>query len=337
MQAVSSVKDSAFEKLIDAEPKYRSVRAAMDGMSPNLYEPTLMPMMPSEKDMPVLFKEPFKAGELGSLESALKTLSVEKSGLEHVPEDVLRETPTLKENSKQGYTLPDEGTFSEEQLSNRADFSPITGMANGSGVSSVVNGSKVVTFLPDLEKQVHSDSKVDGASDPEVIWALQVLDKLIAYCNEEKANSQMHGEVLPQSSSDGKRILRHEERFNIERRQEPSAQSPTLEPIMYGSGRLESTAALRRVIEEGSFSDGFRNGADRQQGNELPSGASTPSKGDNVGNGNLLDVKLKAEDVKPHSHIRHKVRRLFHPFRLRKLHRDRRAKHLKETMEVYLK
>lgn len=187
-QAVAGVKGSKLEKLANSDPMYRRIQA-LDDNSLNKYDPTVVSMLPSEKDIAAGFlKGPYTEEEIDSGEAAFKARSDEDSSMvsKKTSEDVLLEV-------QQDTDAP----WSKSNLgSNDAPIS--NGLCNGKHDSNVdglvptaeTNDIQVATPLLELQEPLTPHSDEDGPTDPEVVWALETLEKYIAHFNSQKPAAQ---------------------------------------------------------------------------------------------------------------------------------------------------
>lgn len=167
-QAVTGVKGSILEKLANSDPMYKRLQA-FDDMS---YEPTLVSMSPSEKG-------PYKQNEIDSVESTRKSQS----------DDVFM-----------SFDITSEDIFFGEMQDTVVPLSqsnppPISNGKNDSNMDvsepiAETNDVEAATASGEPEEQSRPHLEEDGHSDPEVVWALEVLEKFISHFNSQKAAAQ---------------------------------------------------------------------------------------------------------------------------------------------------
>lgn len=182
------MKGSVLEKLANSDPMYKRIQA-LDDMSLYKYEPTLVPMLPSEKDTAAgFYKGPYKEKEIDYVESALKSRSDEDLSevSKKTEKDVLLEekqdtdAPLSENNLRSGIAPNSNGLCNGKHDSNTDGFVP----------TAETNDIEVATASLELQEQSRPHSEEDGATDPEVVWALEILEKFIAHFNRQKAAAQ---------------------------------------------------------------------------------------------------------------------------------------------------
>jgi hypothetical protein len=346
VQAVSAVKDSPFEKLVNTEPMYKRIQGVIECPSPNVYKPTLLPIMPSlEIDKPKI-REIFKQEDLSLVETAFKNLSdLQQVSTDHSLEELNSNEVPAQENKIVTDKLPVAGSCPPLP----SEIAP-----NNETTSSLEDGSKIAPLSPELEEQLNRDIESNGTSDPEVLWALQVLNKLIAHFNAQKANSQTNGRSM-QTVPNGEvpnqpaKVDKPEERnHDADEGDKSLLQNSTLELIMYNTNRVQTEAALDKKAKEEPI---LTNGSSKQANHLIATGLPTISG--IAMNGKVEEGKHHHHEGKHHhheekqhhheekhhhhgarSHHSHFGYRLFRPFRLRK--KDKEGKHSKKTAEAVL-
>ena len=324
MQAVSAVKDSPFEKLVNSEPMYKRIQGVIECPSPNVYKPTLLPIMPLEINKPKI-RETFKQEDLSLVETAFKNLSdLQQVSTDHSLEELNSNEVLAQENKIVTDKLP---------VADSCPPLPSEIAPNNGTTSSLEDGSKIAPLSPELEEQLNRDIESNGTSDPEVLWALQVLNKLIAHFNAQKANSQTNGRSM-QTVPNGEvpnqpaKVDKPQERnHDADEGDRSLLQNPTLELIMYNTNRVQTEAALDKKAKEEAI---LTNGSFKQANHLIATGPPTISG---------IAMNGKVEEGKHHhhgarSHHSHFGYRLFRPFRLRK--KDKEGKHSKKTAEAVL-
>uniref|UniRef100_A0A7I4F5P8 START domain-containing protein n=2 Tax=Physcomitrium patens TaxID=3218 RepID=A0A7I4F5P8_PHYPA len=183
-KAVAGVKGSPLEKLLDTEPMYKRIQA-LDDMSLNMHDPALMAMLPPEKGLAGLYKVPHKQEEIDRVEYAIKALSDQRlpKPLNRTPEDVL-----VQERQD---TCSDSNIFTADVPISNASFADIHDK-DLNILTPVIetNGIEMSTMSLVPEQQIRLASEEDGPSDPEVVWALEFLEKLIMHFSSQRASSQ---------------------------------------------------------------------------------------------------------------------------------------------------
>jgi hypothetical protein len=185
-KAVSGVKGSKLEKLANSDPMYKRLQV-LDDASLNSHEPTPVTMSPSKKDISAgLYEGMYKQEAIDSLEAAFKSQSDDDSskGPKRTSENVF-----LEEKKNTGAPL-------SSPLSHIAPI--LNGLSNGKHDSNTdgaaptaeTNDIQVTTASVELQEQLSPISEEDGPTDPEVIWALEILEKFIAHFNSQKAAAQ---------------------------------------------------------------------------------------------------------------------------------------------------
>lgn len=182
-KAVTGVKGSILEKLANSDPMYKRLQA-FDDMSS---EPTLVPMSPSEKGTEGGFhKGSYKQNEIDSVESTRKSQS----------DDVFM-----------SFDITSEDIFFGEMQDTLAPLSQSNPPPISNGLAPISNGnhdSNMDGFEPiaetnDVEAATVSREpeelsgphfEEDGHSDPEVVWALEVLERFISHFNSQSAAAQ---------------------------------------------------------------------------------------------------------------------------------------------------
>lgn len=179
------MKGSKLEKLANSDPMYKRLQA-LDDM---LYEPTLVPMSPSEKDTAAgFYKGPYEQTEIDSLESTFKSRSDEdlSKGSKKTSEDILLEemqdtVAALSESNFRSHLAPISNGLSNGKYDSNSDgFVP----------TAETNDIQVATASVELQEQSMPHSEEDGPTDPEVVWALEILEKFISHFNSQKAAAQ---------------------------------------------------------------------------------------------------------------------------------------------------
>jgi hypothetical protein len=179
-KAVTGVKGSILEKLANSDPMYKRLQA-FDDMS---YEPTLVSMSPSEKDTEGGFhKGPYKQNEIDSVESTRKSQS----------DDVFMSFDITSEDIFFGEMQDTVAPLS--QSNPPSHLAPISnGPSNGKHDSNMdgseTNEVEAATASGEPQELSRPLFEEDGHSDPEVVWALEVLEKFISHFNSQKAAAQ---------------------------------------------------------------------------------------------------------------------------------------------------
>jgi hypothetical protein len=172
------VKGGILEKLADSDPMYKRIQA-LDNSSLNIYESMLL------DEVTAIKKGPYNQEEI---ESALKSfpdkeLSTSfKLTLENVQSQEKQHTDAPPSESilhSSHAPVPNSLSFGNHE-SSPDGFVPI----------AEINGIEVAAASVEPEQQLRPHSEEDGSTDPEVVWALGILEKLIAHFNSKKAAGQ---------------------------------------------------------------------------------------------------------------------------------------------------
>ncbi len=223
MQAISSVKGSAFEDLLETEPMYARVKCAVDmkilnGEAPPVY------LLPSKNYSPNFAEECFRE-ELEPLELALKNLSDSSLESMQVVDTGMRTVNPIQR------TQPDSNIQTKGELHYGWATSQLE-----AAVPLYEDIASLNTLSHELEEELRPDAE---AEDPEVAWALQVLTKLITHVKEQNASSDNRQDVEPLRGSTTATDQMHLQNGNNEEFTRPASASVQ---FTNGRPRLESAA-----------------------------------------------------------------------------------------------
>jgi hypothetical protein len=300
VQAISSVKGSAFEDLLETEPMYARVRCAVDmkilnGEAPPVY------LLPSKNYSPNFAEECFREG-LEPLELALENLS--DSSLESMQVVVDTEMRTVNPIQR---TRPD----SYVQTNGELHYSWATSELEAA-VPLYEDLASLNTLSHELEEELRPDAE---AEDPEVAWALQVLAKLITHVKEQNACSDNRQDVESLRDSTTATDQMHLQNVNNEEFTRPAS---ALVQFMNGRPRLESAADSEHKNEEenlqsvGRIGTGWHKVGEQANSQEI-------GKYHKVVNSIGKDG-LKSVEANPPSNARHKGYRFYVPFWSKRKH-----------------
>ena len=174
------MKGSILEKLANSDPMYKRIQA-LDNTSLNIYEPVLLEKVTA-------FKDPYNQDEFDSIESAFKSFADQElsKAFKQIPESVQvqekqQTDAPLSASILDSNNLPVPNVLpAGNHHLNPDDFAPIAETSTKDfAVTSV-----------DPEQQLRLLTLEDEPRDPEVVWALEILDKLIAQFNSLKGGAQ---------------------------------------------------------------------------------------------------------------------------------------------------
>jgi hypothetical protein len=308
LQAISSVKGSAFENRLETEAMYLRIKTAVDTETLN-GRTSSTDFLPSEKYSPSFHKEPFREGELESLELAFRSLSDRNFGSKNVVDTGMR---TLNQR-----TQPEHNVQTHAELHNGQISSQLEPLASVEAAVLPHSDSPVMTISHTLEQELRPDDDPEGSEDAEVAWALRVLDKLIAHFKEQNAVSKNRRDVesiVNQMHLNGKS-------------EELSTTVPASVPVQISNGTLrpESTATLEHRNEGSSLPHGGISGKGWNKVDEKWSTPEEIGKNHKVLDHTQEDGKLESVEAGPLSDTRRKGYHFHLPFRSKRKHRNKRG------------
>ncbi|XP_024384441.1 uncharacterized protein [Physcomitrium patens] len=240
-KAVAGVKGSLLEKLVNTDPMYRRIQV-LDNMPLNVYEHPLMPMLSSEKDVAGFYDGPYKQG--------IDPYDM-KHGFCQIPENIVEaEKRNTPEGEKQN-TLLDNNINTTDALSS-------SDTSNARREVGLNDSTSTVSPTPEHPRAVREE---DRAVDPEVAWALGVLEKLIAHFTSQRASSptsesrgisSVHNDISVYSElvcSTAKLESFHEVEEYLDTLEEFHSQNPPTNHDMCETKTSQSSAAHAKVIE----------------------------------------------------------------------------------------
>ncbi|CAM6012694.1 unnamed protein product [Sphagnum balticum] len=298
-KAISSVKGSAFEDLLETEPMYARVKCAVDmkilnGEAPPVY------LLPSKNYSPNFAEECFRE-ELEPLELALKNLSDSSLESMKVVDIGVRTVNPIQR------TQPD----SNVQTNGELHYGWATSQLEAA-VPLYEDLASLNTLSHELEEELRPDAE---AEDPEVAWALQVLAKLITHVKEQNASSDNRQDVESLRDSTTATDQMHLQNVNNEELTRPAS---ALVKFMNGRPRLESAADSEHKNEEENLQSVGRFGTWHKVG-EQEMNSQEIGKYHKVVNSIGKD-DLKSVEANPPSNARHKGYRFYVPFWSKRKH-----------------
>lgn len=298
MQAISSVKGSAFEDLLETEPMYARVKCAVDMKILNGEAPPVNLLPSNSPNLVECFRE-----ELEPLELALENLS--DSSLESM--QVVVDTGMRTVNPIQR-TQPD----SNVQTNGELHYGWATSQVEAA-VPLYEDLASLNTLSHELEEELRPDAE---AEDPEVAWALQVLAKLITHVKEQNASSDNRQDVESLRDSTTATDQMHLQNVNNEEFTRPAS---ALVQFMNGRPRLESAADSEHRNEEQNPQSVGRFGTGWHKVGEQEMNSQEIGKYHKVVNSIGKD-DLKSVEANPPSNARHQGYRFYVPFWSKRKH-----------------
>jgi hypothetical protein len=322
LQAISSVKGSAFENRLEMEAMYLRIKAAVDTETLN-GRTSSTDFLPSEKYSPSFHKEPFREGELESLELAFRSLSDRNFGSKNVVDTGTR---TLNQR-----TQPEHNVQTHAELHNGQISSQLEPLASVEAALLPHSDSPVMSISHTLEQELRPDDELEGSEDAEVAWALRVLDKLIAHFKEQNAVSKNRRDV---ESIEHNRTAVNQMHLNG-KSEELSTTVPASVPVQISNGTLrpESTATLEHRNEGSSLPSGGISGKGWHKADEKWSTPEEIGKDHKVLDHTQEDGKLESVEAGPLSDTRRKGYHFHLPFRSKRKHRNKRGNQAHSTSE----
>ncbi|CAM6067209.1 unnamed protein product [Sphagnum tenellum] len=321
-KAISSVKGSAFENRLEMEAMYLRIKAAVDTETLN-GRTSSTDFLPSEKYSPSFHKEPFREGELESLELAFRSLSDRNFGSKNVVDTGMR---TLNQR-----TQPEHNVQTHAELHNGQISSQLEPLASVEAALLPHSDSPVMTISHTLEQELRPDDEPEGSEDAEVAWALRVLDKLIAHFKEQNAVSKNRQDF---ESIEHNRTAVNQMHLNG-KSEELSTTVPASVPVEIpnGTSRPESTATLEHRNEGSSLPSGGISGKGWHKADEKWSTPEEIGKDHKVLDHTQEDGKLESVEAGPLSDTRRKGYHFHLPFRSKRKHRNKRGNQAHSTSE----
>lgn len=162
---------------------YKRIQA-LDDMSLNMHEPTLVAMLPPEKGSRGLHKVTHKQEEADLTESAIKALSDQRLSKpsNQTPEDVL--VQERQDKCPVSNTLTADFPISNVSLVDTRDNN-----LNNSTPVIETNSIEMPTVSLVPNQQLTLAKEEDGPSDPDVVWAREFLEKLIVHFSTQRGSS----------------------------------------------------------------------------------------------------------------------------------------------------
>ncbi|CAK9210710.1 unnamed protein product [Sphagnum troendelagicum] len=297
-KAISSVKGSAFEDLLETEPMYARVKCAVDMKILNGEAPPVNLLPSNSPNLVECFRE-----ELEPLELALENLS--DSSLESM--QVVVDTGMRTVNPIQR-TQPD----SNVQTNGELHYGWATSQVEAA-VPLYEDLASLNTLSHELEEELRPDAE---AEDPEVAWALQVLAKLITHVKEQNASSDNRQDVESLRDSTTATDQMHLQNVNNEEFTRPAS---ALVQFMNGRPRLESAADSEHRNEEQNPQSVGRFGTGWHKVGEQEMNSQEIGKYHKVMNSIGKD-DLKSVEANPPSNARHQGYRFYVPFWSKRKH-----------------
>jgi hypothetical protein len=299
VQAISSVKGSAFEDLLETEPMYARVKCAVDMKILN-GEASPVYLLPSKNYSPN-FAECFR-GELEPLELALKNLSDSSLESMQVVDTGMRTVNPIQR------TQPDSNVQTNGELQYDWAISQLE-----AAVPLYEDLASLNTLSHELEEELRPDAE---AEDPEVAWALQVLAKLITHVKEQNASSDNGQDVESLRDSTTATDQMHLQKVNNEEFTRPASASGQ---FMNGRPRLESAADSEHKNEEENLQSVGQFGTGWHKVGEQEMNSQEIGKYHKVVNSTGKD-DLKSVEANPPSNARHKGNHFYVPFWSKRKH-----------------
>ncbi|KAG0558305.1 hypothetical protein KC19_10G017800 [Ceratodon purpureus] len=319
-KAVSGVKGSKLEKLADSDRMYKRIQA-LDNASLNVYEPTLL------EEITAIKKGPYKEEEIDSIESALKSFTDQE-----LSKAFKQQTEDAQIEEKQHTDAP----LSKSILHSNNSTVP-NGLSNGNHESNPdcfvpiaeINGIEIATASVEREQQLRPHSEGDGPTDPEVVWALQMLEKFIAHFKSQKAAAQTSGSrdtpgVQNETADNPESVYSsamadsfHDSNEYLDTQDGGSLQNSTSQHDTGGIGSSQSTVPSVKVTAGAAVTNGTENGTKHS----LTTSDFDRVKG--LGSDEIIIALPEGQQNKQHPHTHH---RGFRFFRFRKRHKDKEKK-----------
>ncbi|CAK9867664.1 unnamed protein product [Sphagnum jensenii] len=297
-KAISSVKGSAFEDLLETEPMYTRVKCAVDMKILNGEAPPVNLLPSNSPNLVECFRE-----ELEPLELALENLS--DSSLESMQVVVDTGMRTVIPIQR---TQPD----SNVQTNGELHYGWATSQLEAA-VPLYEDLASLNTLSHELEEELRPDAE---AEDPEVAWALQVLAKLITRVKEQNASSDNRQDVESLRDSTTATDQMHLQNVNNEEFTRPAS---ALVQFMNGRPRLESAADSEHKNEEENPQSVGRFGTGWHKVGEQEMNSQEIGKYHKVVN-SIGNDDLKSVEANPPSNARHQGYRFYVPFWSKRKH-----------------